>query len=172
MVSAGIAELTLRPVAHIDAIQIEYSPWFTEHEHNDLLAAAKELGVTVVAFSPLGKGVLTGAFTDPSQFKSDIRGTAPRFNEHWEHNKKLVDEFQRLATQKGCSPGQLAVAWVMAQGAIPIPGTKNVGRLEENFGGTKVELSQTELDEIRKVINDVGAKGDRYGAEHMGKVGK
>ena len=160
------------PVAHIDAIQIEYSPWYTDHEHNDVLAAAKELGVTVVAFSPLGKGVLTGAFTNPTQFKSDIRGTAPRFNEHWEHNKKLVDEFARLAEKKGCSPGQLSIAWVMAQGAIPIPGTKNAGRLEENFGATKVELTKEELEEIRNVIDNVGTKGDRYNKEHMAKVGK
>lgn len=159
-------------MAHIDAIQIEYSPWFTEHEQNDLLAAAKELGVTVVAFSPLGKGVLTGAFKDPEQFKSDIRGSAPRFNEHWEHNKKLVEAFGKLAEKKGCSPGQLSITWVMAQGAIPIPGTKNAGRLEENFGATKVELNKDELDEIRKLINDMGAKGDRYDKGHMAKVGQ
>lgn len=159
-------------VAHIDAVQIEYSPWYTEHEDDDLIPAARELGVTIIAYSPLGKGVLTGAFTDKSQFASDIRGQAPRFTEHWEHNKKLVDEFQRLAAKKGCSPGQLAIAWVMAQNVIPIPGTKNAGRLEENFGGTNVELTKDELDEIRQVIDSVGTVGDRYNKEHMAKVGQ
>lgn len=153
-------------------MQIEYSPWYTEHEDDDLIAAAKELGVTIVAYSPLGKGVLTGAFTDKSQFASDIRGQAPRFTEHWEHNKQIVDAFQQLASKKGCSPGQLSIAWVAAQGAIPIPGTKNLGRLEENFGGTEVTLDQDELNEIRKVIEAVGTKGDRYNKEHMAIVGR
>lgn len=77
-----------------------------------------------------------------------------------------------MAEKKGSSPGQLSIAWVIAQGAIPIPGTKNAGRLEENFGATKVELSKEELGEIRKLIDEMGAKGDRYNKEHMAKVGR
>jgi aryl-alcohol dehydrogenase-like predicted oxidoreductase len=77
-----------------------------------------------------------------------------------------------LAEKKGCSPGQLAIAWVSAQGAIPIPGTKSIGRLEENFGAGKVDLNQEELDSIRALIKDAGTQGDRYAPVHMAMIGK
>jgi len=125
-----------------------------------------------VAYSPLGKGVLTGAITDKSQITAAVMKDAPRFTEHWDHNKQLVEKFTALAEKKGCSPGQLAIAWVSAQGAIPIPGTKSIGRLEENFGAGKVDLSNEELDSIRALIKDVGAKGDRYAPQHMAMVGR
>lgn len=160
------------PVAHIDAVQIELSAWYTDHEEDGLIAAARENNVAIVAYSPLGKGVLTGAITDKSQMTSAVMKDAPRFNEHWEHNKKLVDKFSSLAEKKGCSPGQLAIAWVSAQGAIPIPGTKSIGRLEENFGAGKVDLTQEELDSIRALIKDAGTTGDRYAPVHMAMIGK
>jgi len=148
-------------VAKIDALQIEYSPWFTEHETNGLLATAQEFGVQVIAFSPLGKGMLTGKFKDPSQFGKDIRSTAPRFTENFQDNLKIVEEFEKMAEKKRCTPGQLSIAWVAAQGAIPIPGTKNAVRLEENWGATNVELSEEDLVEIRKVIKESAPKGNR-----------
>ena len=119
--------------------------------------------MTIVAYSPLGKGVLTGKHRDPAQFAAEgIRGNTPRFNgEVFQQNLKLVDEFERLATKKGCTAGQLAIAWVQQQGAIPIPGTKSVHRLEENWGAHKVELSSEELDEIRKAITDFEPSGNR-----------
>jgi aryl-alcohol dehydrogenase-like predicted oxidoreductase len=149
-------------VAHIDALQIEYSPWFVEHERNDLIAAAKDNNVTIVAYSPLGKGMLTGKFKDPALFANDIRGQAPRFTDNFQHNLRLVEEFEKLAKVKGCTPGQLAIAWVAAQGAIPIPGTKSIERLEENWGATNVSLSEAELKEIRTIITDAEPKGERY----------
>lgn len=142
-------------------MQVEYSPWFVNHEQNDLIATAKEFKTNVIAFSPLGKGMLTGKFKDPEAFKNDIRGSAPRFNENLQDNLKIVEEFERLAEKKGCTPGQLSIAWVAAQGAIPIPGTKNAGRLEENWGATKVQLDEEDLKEIRGVIVDAAPKGDR-----------
>ncbi|KZW01906.1 Aldo/keto reductase [Exidia glandulosa HHB12029] len=159
-------------IAHIDALQIEYSPWFTDHEHNDLIAAARELGVTIVAYSPLGKGALTGAYRDRASFASDIRGTIPRFSEeNYEGNLRLVDAFASLAANKGCTPGQLSLAWVAAQGAIPIPGTKRVERVEENWAATDVTLTEEELVEIRKVITEAEPKGARYGEVHLKMVG-
>lgn len=130
--------------------------------------------MAVIAYSPLGKGMLTGAFRDPAAYKNDIRGSAPRFNEHLQQNLRLVDEFERLAAKKGggCTAGQLSIAWVMRMGAIPIPGTKSVARLEENWAAGKVELTDEEMDEIRKVIDAVGVKGDRYGEAGMKQVGQ
>ena len=103
---------------------------------------------------------------------SAVMKDAPRFNEHWDHNKKIVEQFSALAEKKGCSPGQLAIAWVSAQGAIPIPGTKSIGRLEENFGAGKVDLNDEELESIRALIRDSGTQGDRYAPAHMKMVGK
>ncbi|KAJ9119530.1 hypothetical protein QFC22_003239 [Naganishia vaughanmartiniae] len=130
--------------AHIDALQIEYSPWFTDHEQNGLIDTAKELGVSIIAFSPLGKGILTGAIHSASDFKDgDFRKNIPRFSqENLSTNMRIVREFQKLAEKKGCTSGQLALAWVIAQGAIPIPGTKSADRLTENFGARNVDLSK------------------------------
>jgi aryl-alcohol dehydrogenase-like predicted oxidoreductase len=151
------------PVAHIDALQIEYSPWFTDHEQNGLIDTARELGVTIIAYSPLGKGILTGKFTSADQFgEGDIRRTIPRFSDQLlGKNMRIVEEFKKLADKKGCTPGQLALAWVIAQGAIPIPGTKNAGRLEENWGAGEVDLDKAELAEIRKLIEDAKPEGAR-----------
>jgi len=114
------------PVAHIDALEIEYSPWFTDHEHDGLLSTAKELGVSVIAYSPLGKGMLTGAYRKPEDFAhtGDMRKTTPRFAEYLEANLKLVDEFERIAKKKKCTPGQLSIAWIAAMGCIPILGRR------------------------------------------------
>ena len=157
----GQGDRQLTSVAHIDALQIEYSPWFVDHERDELIDVARENGVTIVAYSPLGKGVLTGKFKDASQFANDIRSQAPRFAENFKDNLKIVEEFERLASKKGCTPGQLSIAWVAAQGAVPIPGTKNAGRLEENWGATNVSLSEDELKEIRKAIEEAEPKGNR-----------
>ncbi|BEI82622.1 hypothetical protein CcaverHIS002_0304900 [Cutaneotrichosporon cavernicola] len=161
-------------IAHIDALQIEYSPWFTDHEQSGLIATAKELGVTIIAFSPLGKGVLTGSIRSTADFKEgDIRKTIPRFdNEHLPANLKLVDAFVSLAEKKGCTPAQLSLAWVMAQGAIPIPGTKTSSRVDENFAARNVVLSAEEEAEIRKLIEEAKPAGNRYSDFHMKLVGR
>lgn len=161
-------------VAHIDALQIEYSPWHTDHEDNGLIDAARELGVTIIAYSPLGKGILSGQYRSLDDFPADdIRRTIPRFHgDNFAKNMRIVDEFGRLAAKKGCTPSQLALAWVAAQGAIPIPGTKTEGRLDENFGARNVELNEEELKELRVLIDTAKPVGNRYSDAHMAMVGK
>lgn len=88
------------------------------------------------------------------------------------NNLRIVDEFNRLAAKKGCTSSQLALSWVIAQGAIPIPGTRNVDRLEENFGATHVELNQEELAELRKLVNDAKPKGNRWPEFVMSQMGQ
>jgi aryl-alcohol dehydrogenase-like predicted oxidoreductase len=149
-------------VAHIDALQIEYSPWFTDPEQNGLIDTARELGVNVVAFSPLGKGILTGKVSASDFKEGDVRKTIPRFDEeHLSSNMRIVHEFQKLAEKKGCTSGQLALAWVIAQGAIPISGTKSPVRLTENFGATDISLSKEELAELRKLVEEAKPQGNR-----------
>ncbi|RXK40633.1 aldo-keto reductase [Tremella mesenterica] len=160
-------------IAKIDALQIEYSPWFTDHEQNGLIDTAREFGVAIIAYSPLGKGVLTGKYTSPDQFtEGDTRKTIPRFSdENLKLNLRIVEQFKALSEKKGCTPGQLALAWVAAQGALAIPGTKSVNRLIENFGAREVDLSEDELKEIRAVIEDAKPVGERYGEVHLKAVG-
>lgn len=148
-------------VAHIDAVQIEYSPFCLSPEQNGMLDTCRELGVAVVAFSPLGAGFLTGKYTDPEHFKGDLRQGAPRFQgDALQENLKLLRAFEALAAEKGCTSSQLALAWVAKQGAIPIPGTKSASRLEENWGAASVVLDDSDMVKIRECIN-VGAKGER-----------
>ena len=129
--------------------------------------------MTIVAYSPLGKGMLTGSITDKSQIANDIRGTIPRFQaENFDKNQLLVNEFSKIAAKKGVNGGQLAIAWVIAQGAIPIFGTRTAARVVENFKGGDVHLSEAELKEIRQIIESARPVGDRYSAHHMSLVGK
>ena len=138
-----------------------------------MIATANELGVKVISFSPLGAGFLTGKYKDTTQFKNDIRGDAGRFaQENLENNRRLLHALEKLAEKKECTPAQLALAWVSAQGAIPIPGTRSVGRLEENFGATDVVISEEELKEIRVVLNQNPVNGGRWGEDVTRFMGK
>lgn len=126
-----------------------------------MLDACRELGVAVVAFSPLGAGFLTGQYTDPAQFVNDARGAAPRFNgEAFQENLKLLRAFEAISADKGCTSSQLALAWVAKRGAIAIPGTKSVSRLEENCAAITVKLDDGDMARIRECIN-VGVQGER-----------
>lgn len=151
-------------VAHIDALQIEYSPWCTDHERNGVLDTARELGITIIAYSPLGRGVLTGKFRDASLFQgpNDNRGSIPKYSaENLPANLRLVDELEKIADRKGCTVGQLSIAWVAAQGAIPIPGTKQASRLIENWNSRDVTLSEEDLVAMRKIIDGAAPSGAR-----------
>lgn len=151
-------------MAHIDAIQIEYSAWYTEPERNGLVSTAKELGVAVIAFSPLGSGVLAGTFTSTSELRpQDLRRTFPRLSdENISQNLKLVEEMKGIAKKKGTTLPRLSLAWLIHQGILPIFGTRSVDRVGENFGAREVELTEEDLKELRSVIDANIPKGARY----------
>ncbi|KIJ27105.1 hypothetical protein M422DRAFT_271788 [Sphaerobolus stellatus SS14] len=163
-------------VAKITALQIEYSPWTTDIERNGLLAAARELGITIVAYSPLGRGFLTGRYKSVSELEaSDRRLAHPRFQEeNFVKNLHVVEKIQAIADKKGVTPAQLCLAWVAAQGEdiIPIPGTKSISRLEENWKSRDIQLIADELKEMREVIDNANIAGERYPASNMKYIGK
>ncbi len=149
----------------ISALQTEYSLWSREPE-DAILPTLRELGIGFVAYSPLGRGFLTGAIRSPEDFGEDDRRRAfPRFQgENFEHNLALVENVRALAAEKGCTPGQLALAWVLAQGedVVPIPGTKRRTYLEENFAAVGVELTDGDLQALEEACPAGAAAGDRY----------
>ncbi|KAG8163403.1 hypothetical protein KVR01_006700 [Diaporthe batatas] len=156
-------------VAHIDAVQVEYSPFSLEIESKeiDLLRVCRELGVATVAYSPLGRGFLTGSIRSPDDFEdTDFRKfAAPRFSkENFHKNLELVDSLKSTAESKGCTTSQLVLAWLMAQGEdiIPIPGTTRIKNFDENIGALKVKLSKEEEQKIRAAIEKAEVKGGRY----------
>jgi aryl-alcohol dehydrogenase-like predicted oxidoreductase len=160
----------------IAALQSEYSLWTREPETNGVLATCRELGVGFVPYSPLGRGFLTGAIQKPSDMADDDwRRTNPRFQESaLERNLQLAAHVKTLAERKRCTPAQLALAWVLAQGddLVPIPGTKRVKYLEDNLGASRVTFSQAELDEINRLFPVGVASGDRYAEAMMNLVNR
>ncbi len=149
----------------IAALQSEYS-LFSRDVENEILPVCRELGITFVPFSPLGRGVLTGKIKKADDLdQNDARHRIPRFQgENWETNITLVAQLEDLATEKGCTPAQLALAWVMAQGndIIPIPGTKRRTYLEENVGAMSIHLTADELALIDSALPKGAAAGDRF----------
>ncbi|CAG8779346.1 6186_t:CDS:2, partial [Racocetra fulgida] len=149
----------------IAAVQVEYSPWSLDIEENGLKKACEELGVTIVAYCPLGRGLLSGKYKSPEDFEpGDFRRTQPRFvGENFAKNLELVKEIEKLAKKKGVTASQLCLAWILAQGEniVTIPGTKKVKYLEENIQATSVNLTFEELSEIRKIINSIEIAGGR-----------
>ncbi|KAL9585417.1 MAG: hypothetical protein Q9203_004254 [Teloschistes exilis] len=166
-----VSSATLRrahAVHPITAVQIEYSPFAMDIEDPQiaLLKTCRELGVATIAYSPLGRGFLTGAIKSPADFEEgDFRTYSPRFSEqNFPKNLELVTHFQEIAKKKGCTAGQLSLAWLLAQGKdiFPIPGTKKIKYLEENLGALDVKLSNAEIKEIREAIEKVEVHGERY----------
>lgn len=159
----------------ITAVQSEYSLW-TRDPEIDVLAACRRLGVGFVAYSPLGRGFLTGAIQRPEDFaEDDYRRFSPRFQgESFARNLTLVDRVRMLAQRKGCRASQLALAWVLAQGedVVPIPGTKRRRYLEENAAAVEVALTAAELAEIDAVFPPDAAAGLRYPEEMMQLVNR
>ncbi len=155
----------------IAALQSEYSLWTRDPEEGPL-QACRELGITLVPFSPLGRGFLTGQIRTPADFgEDDFRRNNPRFQgENFQRNLALVEKVGALAKQKGCTPGQLALAWVMAQGddVVPIPGTKRRRYLEENLGALDVPLDREDLAGIEAVFPKGAVSGARYAAGTVG----
>jgi len=159
----------------ITALQSEYSLW-TRDPEDGILEACRRLGVGFVPYSPLGRGFLTGQIKSPADLaQDDYRRHSPRFQgENFDRNLKLVAEVQRLAKQKGCTPAQLALAWVLAQGndIVPIPGTKRRRYLEENLAALDVQLSADDLKQIDNVAPKNIAAGDRYPSHMMSAVNR
>lgn len=155
----------------ITALQTEYSLWEREPE-TKVFPVLAELGIGFVPYSPLGRGFLTGQFRSPEDFAADdFRRHSPRFQgENFDRNLQLVDRVKELADAKGCTPGQLALAWLLAQGEhiVPIPGTKKVNRLRENLGAADVELSAEDLARLDELAPAGVAAGARY--PHMDSI--
>ncbi len=172
------APATLRRAAAvhpISALQTEYSLWSRDPE-DGILAATRELGIGFVAYSPLGRGFLTGQFKSLEDLPADdYRRNSPRFQgENFQKNLDLIGKVEELAREKGCTPSQLALAWVLAQGEdiVPIPGTKQTRFLEENLGALSVRLSPGDLRAIDEVLPAGRAAGDRYPAQSMQAVNR
>jgi aryl-alcohol dehydrogenase-like predicted oxidoreductase len=169
---------TLRRAAKVHpiaALQTEYSLWSREPE-DELLALCRELGIGFVAYSPLGRGFLTGQFKRFEDFpEDDYRRFSPRFQgENFQKNLDLVNQVEQIAKDKGCKPSQLALAWVLAQNKdgeniVPIPGTKRRKYLEENVAALDVDLTAEDVRRLEAIFPTGAAAGDRY-PEHMMKI--
>lgn len=156
----------------VTALQSEYSLWTRQHEAA-ILPTLEELGIGLVAYSPLGKGYLTGKMSEDAQFESnDIRSQLPRFTkEALAANQSLIDLLGRVAESKNATPAQIALAWVMAQKPwiVPIPGTTKMHRLEENIGAAAIELTPEDLQEIELTASKITVLGTRY-PEHLERM--
>ena len=159
----------------ITAVQTELSLWSRDAEA-DVLPTVRELGIGCVAYSPLGRGFLTGQFKSPDDFpEGDFRKYHPRFQgENFQKNLDLVGEVEAIAKEKGCTTAQLALAWVLAQGEdiVPIPGTKHVKYLDQNIGALDVELSDEDLKRLDAILPPGAAAGERYHARGMEAVNR
>jgi aryl-alcohol dehydrogenase-like predicted oxidoreductase len=159
----------------ITALQTEYSLWSRDPE-DEILPTVRALGIGFVPYSPLGRGFLTGQITSPEDLASDDwRRSNPRFQgEAFQRNLDLVKEIRELARAKGCTPAQLALAWVLARGEdiVPIPGTKRRKYLDENIGALDVELNDGDLNRIDRALPRDAATGARYAAPQMAAVNR
>jgi aryl-alcohol dehydrogenase-like predicted oxidoreductase len=159
----------------ITALQTEYSLWSRDPE-DEILPTVRDLGIGFVPYSPLGRGFLSGQITSPEDFApDDFRRNMPRFQgENFYKNLQLVERVKEVAAQKGVTPGQLALAWLLAQGddIVPIPGTKRRNYLEENVAAVEITLTQDELDRINEVAPKNAATGDRYPEAHMSSLNR
>jgi aryl-alcohol dehydrogenase-like predicted oxidoreductase len=175
----GLSEAAPRTIraAHatspISAVQTELSLWSRDAEA-EVLPTVRELGIAYVAYSPLGRGFLTGQFKSPDDFaEDDFRKNHPRFQgENFQKNLELVREVEKMAEEKGCTTAQLALAWVLAQGkdVIPIPGTKHVKYLDENIGALDVTLGDEDLKRLDAILPPGAAAGQRYQERGMASV--
>lgn len=159
----------------ITALQTEYSLW-TRDVENEILATCRELGIGFVAYSPLGRGFLTSRFKSASDFESgDWRRNNPRFQgENLQHNLAIVEKIEEIAGEKKCTPAQLALAWVLAQGKdiVPIPGTKKQTYLEQNVAAVKISLSEADIERLNDAAPIGAAAGTRYPEAAMHTVNR
>jgi aryl-alcohol dehydrogenase-like predicted oxidoreductase len=160
-------------VQPVTALQNEYSLWTRGPETNGILEACEELGIGLVAYSPLGKGFLTGAMSKDTKInENDFRKILPRFTpEAMEKNQALIDLLKRIAEAKKATPAQIALAWLLARKPwiVPIPGTTKRHRLEENLAAADVALTQDDLAQIERAAAEIDVQGERY-PEHLMKT--
>lgn len=157
----------------ITALQSEYSIW-TRDPEGEILSACRELGIGLVPYSPLGRGILTGQVKSADFGPKDFRRISPRFQgENFNKNLELVQRIEKIAAEKNCTPAQLALAWVLAQGddIVPIPGTKRRTYLDQNLGALDVKLTATDLKRIDELAPRGAAVGARYPEEYMNRLG-
>ncbi|CAI0469637.1 unnamed protein product, partial [Linum tenue] len=149
----------------ITAVQLEWSLWSRDVEE-EIIPACRELGIGIVAYSPLGRGFLaSGPKLLDSLADGDFRRTQPRFQgENWDHNKTLFERVSEIANRKGCTPSQLALAWVHHQGddVCPIPGTTKIENFNQNIGALSVKLTPEDMSELEAIASTDAVKGDRY----------
>lgn len=171
---AGAGTIRRAHAVHpVTAVQSEYSLW-TRDPEPEVLPACAEPGIGFVPFSPLGKGFLTGTVGSAEFAEGDIRNTIPRFEAaNISANQALVDQVRGLAAAKGTTPGQIALAWLLAKGSwiAPIPGTRRRERVDENVAATSVALSADEVADLDLLASRVGVRGDRYNETGMSMVG-
>ena len=152
-------------VQPVTALQSEYSLWWRNIEES-ILPTCEELGIGIVPYSPLGRGYLTGKIDENTTYDStDIRARNPRFTpEAIKANRAVIGLLERIAAEKGATPAQIALAWLLAQKPwiVPIPGSRKLERLDENLGAAKIELTATDLSEIAKAMSQIKVVGDRY----------
>lgn len=162
-------------VQPVTALQSEYSMWWREPEQT-VMPVLEELGIGFVPFSPLGKGFLTGKISAETTFgKDDFRSIVPRFTqEALQANQTLIERIGQIATEKGVTPAQIALAWLLAQKPwiVPIPGTTKIHRLEENAGAAAVELTADDLTLLEQVLSTITVEGDRYPPELKARAGR
>jgi len=157
----------------IAALQSEYSIW-TRDPEGDILSTCRELGIGLVPYSPLGRGILTGSVKSADFGPKDFRRISPRFQgENFNKNLELVQRIEKIAAEKNCTPAQLALAWVLAQGddIVPIPGTKRRTYLDQNLGALDVKLTAGDLKRIDELAPRGAAVGARYPEEYMSRLG-
>ena len=156
-------------------MQSEYSLWWREPE-KEIIPTLEELGIGFVPFSPLGKGFLTGKIDENTKLdNSDFRSTVPRFSlENRKANQSLVDLLNRFAQEKGATPAQIALAWLLAQKPwiVPIPGTTKLNRLEENIGSVDVVFTSDDLHELEEAASKITIQGARYPEQHEKLTGR
>jgi aryl-alcohol dehydrogenase-like predicted oxidoreductase len=174
----GLSEMSAATIrrAHavhpIAAVQSEYSPAVRNPEIA-VLATCRELGIGFVAFSPVARGLLAGAIVDPEYVAGDIRAAMPRFIEPaFSRNRPLVEEFERIAAEAGCTPGQLALAWVLAKGdeIVPIPGTRSIAHLEENLAAATLSIDAGRLAKVDAIFPPGAISGPRYAAAMQAQI--
>ena len=153
-------------VQPVTALQSEYSIWWRAIEENDVLSTCEELGIGLVPYSPLGRGYLTGKVDENTTYdKTDIRSRNPRFTpEAIKANRAVVELLEKIGSQHGATPAQIALAWLLAQKPwiVPIPGSRKLERLDENNAAVDIELTSNDLSEIREAMSKIAVVGDRY----------